>query len=48
MKLYEVKDQNVYVRASIGISFYSEDGTTPEDVISSADTAMYNAKDAGR
>jgi diguanylate cyclase (GGDEF)-like protein/PAS domain S-box-containing protein len=35
------------VEASIGISFYPQDGTTVEDLLKRADIAMYRAKDSG-
>ncbi len=38
----------VYVTASIGITFYPRDSTTPEGLLKNADTAMYCAKDSGR
>jgi GGDEF domain-containing protein len=37
----------VSVTASIGISLYPRDGTTPEALISRADAAMYVAKRSG-
>jgi len=33
---------------SIGASIYPDDGTTPEALIKSADTAMYRAKNRGK
>ncbi|MDD4884366.1 EAL domain-containing protein [Sulfuricurvum sp.] len=38
----------VYITASIGISFYPEDADTPEDILKNADAAMYNAKRSGK
>jgi len=40
--------REVAVSGSIGISFYPEDGTSREDLIRAADTAMYAAKETGR
>jgi diguanylate cyclase (GGDEF)-like protein/PAS domain S-box-containing protein len=37
-----------YVSASVGISIYPEDGTTPPDLVRNAEHAMYLAKHAGR
>ena len=38
----------VYISASIGISCYPEDSTSPERMLSNADAAMYEAKQRGR
>lgn len=38
----------IVVTASIGISIYPLDGTTPDELLVRADTAMYNAKQSGR
>jgi diguanylate cyclase (GGDEF)-like protein len=37
-----------FISASVGISVYPDDGTTEEDLLKYADTAMYRAKEAGR
>jgi len=39
---------DVHVTASIGVSVYPGDGADAETLIKNADTAMYQAKDAGR
>lgn len=36
------------VTVSIGISSYPQDGTTPEELLKNADSALYQAKEAGR
>jgi diguanylate cyclase (GGDEF)-like protein len=38
----------LHTSASIGISFYPEDGTNAEDLLKRADMAMYTAKSMGR
>ncbi|WP_310460726.1 EAL domain-containing protein [Sphaerotilus sp.] len=45
---FDVGPSEVYVQASIGISLYPEDGTEVEELLRDADTAMYQAKRAGR
>jgi diguanylate cyclase (GGDEF)-like protein/PAS domain S-box-containing protein len=40
--------QDVCVGASVGISIFPEDGTSPEDLLQNADSALYQAKHAGR
>lgn len=53
-KLYSIlkpaiiyKGNELYIGASIGISFYPEDGTTLTQLMRNADTAMYAAKKNG-
>jgi diguanylate cyclase (GGDEF)-like protein/PAS domain S-box-containing protein len=41
-------DLSLNVTASIGISFFPEDGRTVEDLLKAADTAMYHGKKRGR
>ncbi|MET1247168.1 EAL domain-containing protein [Sporolactobacillus sp. STCC-11] len=52
MALFEspfmLQDQEVFVTASAGIAFYSEDGETTEVLAKNADTAMYAAKSKGK
>ncbi len=43
-----VEKAEVAVSASIGISIYPENGTTAEDLIRSADKAMYQIKRQGK
>ncbi len=39
---------NIHLSASIGISLFPEDGTTPEELLAKADAAMYSIKRSGR
>jgi diguanylate cyclase (GGDEF)-like protein len=41
-------DHTVQAEASIGIALYPKDGTTPDELVKHADTAMYHAKAQGR
>lgn len=45
---FDIDGQEVFVGASIGISVYPHDGHTKELLFQNADTAMYEAKAAGR
>ena len=47
-KPFEVEGHNVYAGASVGISFFPDDGDNPSDLLKKADTAMYQAKEEGR
>lgn len=40
--------RDIHITASIGISFYPLDATTPDKLLQHADTAMYSAKNMGR
>jgi diguanylate cyclase (GGDEF)-like protein/PAS domain S-box-containing protein len=42
------QEAEVFVRASIGISLFPNDGQTAHDLVRNADAAVYRAKDAGR
>ncbi len=44
----QVGHHELYITASVGVSFYPEDGKTLEDLQKNADTAMYRAKHANR
>lgn len=40
-------NQELFITASVGVSFYPDDGKEPELLIKHADTAMYQAKEKG-
>lgn len=42
---FQLLDNEIYVKTSIGISLYPENGDTSEKLIKNADTAMYKAKE---
>ncbi|HYS75708.1 MAG TPA: GGDEF domain-containing protein, partial [Burkholderiales bacterium] len=45
---FMLKGREVRVGASVGISIYPDDGTSPEELLQRADLAMYRAKEQGR
>lgn len=45
---YQLEEHAVHMTTSIGVSVYPQDGTDSENLVKNADTAMYQAKDAGR
>ncbi|MGS0744024.1 EAL domain-containing protein, partial [Glaciimonas sp. GG7] len=45
---FRLKHAEVYSSCSIGVAMFPEHGTNLEDLVRSADTAMYVAKDAGK
>ena len=45
---FQLKDKQVYVSASIGVTFYPKDAGTSDALIKNADQAMYAAKQQGR
>jgi diguanylate cyclase (GGDEF)-like protein len=45
---FRLRDREVYISLSIGITLYPVDGTGPDDLIKNADVAMYRAKELGR
>ena len=44
----DIDGNKVKIGASIGISFYPDNGTTQDDLINKADAAMYVSKRAGK
>ena len=47
-KPYLIGDKECEITASFGISVYPIDGTTAQELINKADSAMYNAKELGK
>jgi diguanylate cyclase len=47
-KEFQIGKQQCFLSASIGIASYPADGAGPEELLKSADTAMYRAKAGGR
>ena len=45
---FSVADQEIHVRTSIGISVFPEDGTSADDLLKHADSALAQAKREGR
>lgn len=45
---FPLADEALYISASLGITFYPDDGTEPEELLKNADQAMYAAKECGR
>jgi diguanylate cyclase (GGDEF)-like protein len=45
---FAVGGQDSFVGASIGVTMFPDDGTTVEELLRKADTAMYAAKESGR
>ncbi|MBF0310729.1 MAG: EAL domain-containing protein [Magnetococcales bacterium] len=45
---FDLRGEEVFVGASVGISLLPDDGTEAETLTKRADAAMYHAKDAGR
>jgi len=45
---YRLKDNDIYISASIGIAVFPEHGSNVLELIKHADTAMYNVKDKGK
>ncbi|MFS0776975.1 EAL domain-containing protein [Neobacillus sp. 3P2-tot-E-2] len=47
-KSFTLKDHELYVTSSLGISMYPADGDLPDVLIKNADIAMYCSKESGR
>ena len=47
-RTFDIGEQHSFLGASVGIAAYPADGTTAEDLLKNADTAMYRAKAGGR
>jgi EAL domain-containing protein (putative c-di-GMP-specific phosphodiesterase class I) len=47
-RVFNLKDEQVFVSASIGVALYPQDATQVEDLFKHADQALYAAKKAGR
>jgi diguanylate cyclase (GGDEF)-like protein/PAS domain S-box-containing protein len=45
---FHLNNETAYISASIGIAFFPEDATDANDLLKSADQAMYTAKNQGR
>ena len=45
---FQVNGEQCFLSASVGIASFPEDGASAEELLKSADTAMYRAKAAGR
>lgn len=45
---FDIQGQKAHLSASIGITLYPQDGDDSTQLLKNADTAMYQAKDAGR
>lgn len=47
-KVVDADDSKIQIGTSIGIAIYPDDSTSADDLVKCADTAMYEAKSAGR
>lgn len=45
---FEIEDSTLYASVSIGIATYPKDGSNPDEIMKSADIAMYRAKSMGK
>jgi len=47
-EFYLINEHKLYITASVGISFYPDDGEDMQTLMKKADIAMYSAKDKGK
>ena len=45
---WTINNKKIYTTSSIGVAFYPKDGTSFDELMKYADTAMYAAKETGR
>ncbi|MBF2019534.1 MAG: EAL domain-containing protein [Hydrococcus sp. C42_A2020_068] len=45
---FEVGEHKLYVKSSLGIAIYPQDGEDPETLLKNADAALYRSKEQGR
>jgi diguanylate cyclase (GGDEF)-like protein len=45
---FDIDEHQLYVKSSLGISIYPQDGSDPETLLKHADAAVYRAKEEGR
>ncbi|WP_051624074.1 sensor domain-containing protein [Clostridium akagii] len=45
---FHIENSSINITSSIGVSVFPDDGSSPDDLIKSADIAMYRAKDLGK
>ncbi|GGI69307.1 putative bifunctional diguanylate cyclase/phosphodiesterase [Shewanella gelidii] len=48
MQRFMIKNEEIYVTGSIGLTFFPSDGTTVDSLVKHADQAMYLSKNKGR
>ncbi|MBC8080375.1 MAG: EAL domain-containing protein [Gorillibacterium sp.] len=45
---FHVNESHLHVTTSVGIAYYPEDGTNAEELLKTADVAMYKSKESGK